>query len=183
MKKNNDMKHLVLFITAIVFLFSSCESLKELTRFEMDFNQSITIPASTGINLPFNIFTPDIETNSESDFSANKTSKDLVEQIKLKTLKLTVKSPSDGDLGFLKSISVYLSADDLPEIKIAWKDSIPLSAGGTLELDVSDADMQEYIKKDSFKLKLNTVTREMLGSDYQIDLYTVFFVDVKVLGL
>lgn len=177
------MKSLVSFVLCTIIFFSSCETLKDLTRFELDFNTSTTIPASTGINLPFNVFTPDIENNSESDFAANKTSKDLVEQVKLKTLKLTVQSPSNGDFGFLKSINVYLAADDLPEIKIAWKENVPTTAGKELELDVSDADMQDYIKKDSFKLKLNTVTRQMLGSDYKIDINTVFFVDVKVLGL
>lgn len=177
------MKSLTIFFTLTVIFFSSCETLKELTRFELDFNTSTTIPASTGVNLPFNVFTPDIETNTESDFAANNASMDLVEQIKLKTIKLTIQSPSNGDFGFLKSIGVFLSADDLPEIKIAWKEDVPLTTGKILELDVSGDDLQEYIKKESIKLKLNTVTREILGSDYKIDISTVFFVDVKVLGL
>ena len=157
--------------------------LAKLTRFEMKFDQSVTIPASTAINLPFNLFTPDIETNSESAFAVNNTKKDLVEEIKLTTLRLTLKSPANSDFSFLKSISVFVSADDLPEIKIAWKDDVPNDVGKVLELDVTGADMQEYIKKDSFKLRLNTVTRKMLGAEHQIDLHSVFFVDVRVLGL
>lgn len=178
------MKKSILKIFILVFIFSSCEDLSKLTQFKMDFKESVTIQKSVPFDTPFDFFTPDIQTNSESVFAVNNTSKDLVEQIKLTQLKLTLKSPSEGDFGFLKSISIFVSAgSDLPEIKVAWKDNIPLTAGKELVLDVTNADLQEYIKKDSFKLKLNTVTRKILGSDYQINLYTEFLVDVKVLGL
>lgn len=178
------MKRSFIFLMVFALLFASCENLSKLTQFKMDFSESVTIQKSVPFDTPFSFFTPDIETNSESAFAVNNTSKDLVEQIKLTQLKLTLKSPSDGDFGFLKSISIFVSAgSDLPEIKVAWKDNIPVTAGKELVLDVTDADLQEYIKKDSFKLKLNTVTRKILGSDHQIDLYTEFLVDVKVLGL
>lgn len=173
---------LILFIT--VFIFSSCESLSKLTQFKMDFKETVTIQKSLPFETPFDLFTPDIVTNSESAFAVNNTSKDLVEQIKLTQLKLTIKSPSDSNFGFLKSISIFVSAgSDLPETKVAWKENIPLTVGKELLLDVTDADLQEYIKEKSFKLKLSTVTRKTIGSDYQLDLYTEFLVDVKVLGL
>jgi len=178
------MKKCVLLISLLlIFLVTACKVLSKFTRFEMKFDETVTIPASTGINLPFNLFTPDIETNSESAFAINNTRKDLVEEVKLTTLRLTLKSPATSDFSFLKSISVFVSADDLPEIKIAWKEDVSNDVGKVLELDVTGADMQEYIKKDSFKLRLNTVTRKLLGADHQVDLHAVFFVDVRVLGL
>lgn len=67
---------------------------------------------------------------------------------KLTRFKLTLKSPSNGDFSFLKSISIFISADgDLPEIKVAWKKNIPITAGKELVLDVTGADSQGYIKK------------------------------------
>ena len=114
----------------------------------MEFNESVVIPSSTGINLPFNILTPDVETNSASTFSNNKTRKDLVDEIKLTKLELTIKSPTNADFSFLKSISVYISATGLPEAKIAYKDEVPANAGAVLTLDVSGVDLKEYIKAD-----------------------------------
>ena len=51
---------------------------------------------------------------------------------------------------------------------VAWKDAVPADAGVTLNLDRSDADLKEYIKKDKFTLRVNAVTDEFLASDYHI---------------
>lgn len=45
----------------------------------MEFDETIVIPSSAGINLPFDILTPDLEINSELIFEINDTRKDLVE--------------------------------------------------------------------------------------------------------
>jgi len=85
----------------------------------MEYSQRATIPSSTGINLPFDIFTPEMETNSESKFSVNDTRKDLIEEITLTELELVIISPDTADFSFLNSIEVYISADGLEEIQIA----------------------------------------------------------------
>jgi len=51
-----------------------------------------------------------------------------------------------------------------------------------LFLDLADVDLKEFIKKDKFVLRLNTVTDELINSDQYIDVYSVFFVDAKILG-
>jgi len=166
----------------ILVLLSGCKKIDALTKFNMEFNETVVVPASTGINLPFNVLAPDVETNSESTFAINDTRKDLIEEIKLTALDLTLTSPATEDFGFLKSISVFLSAEGLSEIKVAWKEVVPDNAGKTLILDITDSDLKEYIKKDKFSLRLNTVTDEFLTSDYHIKVHSVFFVDAKVLG-
>lgn len=50
------MKKYFLFF-ALVALFVSCDKLDELTKFEMDYDQRVVIPSSTGVDLPFDIFT------------------------------------------------------------------------------------------------------------------------------
>ena len=174
------MKKQIITFSFIVLMISGCKDLDKLTQFNMEFNQSFVIPSSTGINLPFNILTPDLETNSASTFAINNTRKDLVQEIKLTKLDLTVTSPANADFSFLKSISVFISADGLSEIKIAWKDNVPSDAGTILSLEVTGVDLKEYIKKDKFAFRLNTVTDELLTSDYHIDATSVFFVNAKV---
>jgi len=174
------MKKQILVLGIILSIFG-CKIIDKLTQFDIEFNETVVIPSSTGINLPFNILTPDIETNSESTFELNDTRKDLVEEIILTTLDLTITSPSNADFNFLKSINVYISAEGLDEIKIAWKDHVP-SDVKVLDLDVTDADLKEYIKADKFSLRLNTETDELLASDLHIDVHSVFFVDAKILG-
>lgn len=173
-----------LFACAGLFLFiNGCKKLDKLTQFNMDYNTSVVIPSSTAVDLPFNIMTPDVQSNSESTFSINDTRKDLIQQIILKKMELTITDPADGDFSFLKSISIYISAQGLSEAKIAWLDSIPAGTGNILDLDTSDSDLKDYIKQDNFSLRLNTVTDELLTQDYHIDINSRFFVNAKILGI
>ena len=176
------MKRNIAILIMLIFLVSNCKKIDSLTQFDMEYDSSVVIPSSTGINLPFNLFTPEIESNSETTFAVNDTRKDLIEEITLMSLDIELTSPSNGDLGFLNAVNVFISADGLSEVKIAWKDNIPSDIGKTLILETSDEDIKDYIKKDNFVLKLNTTTDEFITSDHHIDVHSVFFVDAKVLG-
>lgn len=172
-------KNVYLFLVTIVLL-SGCEKIDKLTQFDMGYKMTVVIPSSTGINLPFNFFTPDVQTDSEATFAIHSTSKELIEEVLLTKLSLTLTSPGNGNLGFIKSIDVFISADGLPEEKVSWKSGSTVSK--TIELDVTDRDLKEYIKKDEFKLRLSTVTNEILTSEHKIEVNANFFVDAKVLG-
>tara|TARA_R110000868_G_scaffold80006_1_gene227329 strand:- start:46 stop:579 length:534 start_codon:yes stop_codon:yes gene_type:complete len=171
---------------AIICLFAliiSCDKLDELTKFDMEYSQRATIPSTAGIDLPFDVFTPEMETNSESTFEVNDTRKDLIEEIKLTELEMVIISPDGADFSFLNSIEVYISADGLEEIKIAYLEEVPEDAGTVITLETSDLDLKEYIKSDEFSLRLNTVTDELMSSDHELEVNSTFFVDAKILGL
>lgn len=175
------MKQLIYLMVLIVPL-ASCKKLDEYTQFEMDFNEKVVIPSSSGINLPFNIFSPDVESNSESTFAVNDTRKDLIEKIVLTDLELRLTSPSNSDFSFLESIQIYISAEGLSELKIAWKENINGAGDDVMILETLDQDLQEYIKAESFQLRVNAVTDEILTSDHHINIHTRFFVDAVILG-
>ena len=173
----------LLFITLLsASVLISCDKISKLTQFNLEYDETVVIPATLGANIPFNVQTPDIETDSESSFSVNDTRKDLIEHIELTQMTLTVSSPSNGTFSFLKSIKVYISADGLDEIEVASKENIPDDVGNTLALETTDTDLKEYIKKDNFNLKVTTITDEIISTDYTIDIHSVFFVDAKILG-
>lgn len=173
-------KLIPIFVLAV--LMSNCSKLDELTKFNMDYATQVTIPSSAGINLPFDVLTPDTETNSGSTFESNDTRKDLIEEIKLTKLQLIITSPSDVDFSFLESIEVFISTEGLDEIRIASKIEVPETVS-ILDLEVSDDDLKEYIKKDNYSLRLNTITDEAMSQDHQIEVNSTFFVDAKILGL
>ncbi|QCX40107.1 hypothetical protein FF125_17250 [Aureibaculum algae] len=170
---------LILMMATII----SCDEIDNLTKFTMDYDSSMTIPSSTGINLPFVLNTPQMETNSESEFESNNTHKDLIEDIRLRVLDLTLVSPDNEDFSFLESIKIYIVAEGLQELEIAFNEDVSETIGKTLELQTVDVDIQEYIKKDKFSLKVQAVTDEVLTSDHQIDIHSEFFVDAKILGI
>jgi hypothetical protein len=170
------MKKLLLPLFALL-IATSCN---RLTQFNMEYDQSVVIPSSTGISLPLNLVTPDIESNAESTFEVHDTRKDHIEQIKLTDLSLTITSPAGGTFSFLESCAIYISANGLSEVQIASLNPVPSTAGATITLETTLVDLQEYIKQDQFKMRVNTVTDELLTSDYHIDIHTNFFVDAKI---
>ena len=91
-------------LTVSSFLLNSCKKVDQFTQFNMDFNNEIIIPSTIGINLPINILTPEMETNSESTFELNDTRKDLIEEIRLTSLTISLQSPNGADFSFLESI-------------------------------------------------------------------------------
>jgi len=175
----NSLIALLLLCVGIV----ACEKLDEFTQFKMDYDSSVVIPSSTGLNLPVDLFTPDVKTNSESKFAINDTRKDLIEEITLDELELTISSPDGEDFSFLKTIDIYIEAEGLPKEKIAWHDDVSSVVGSTLSLETAQVDLKEYIKKDEFTLMTEVVTDEALKSDHTIDIHTVFNVNAKILGI
>ena len=85
------LKWIMLAFTAA--LCSGCEQLSRLTQFDLTYDETVVVPSSMSVALPFDVATPDVETNSESQFSVNKTQTDLIEAISLKELKLNLKLP------------------------------------------------------------------------------------------
>jgi hypothetical protein len=158
------------------------EVLNSLTQFTFETDYVVRVPATPITNVPVDLVTPDIATHSSDAFSANKTNADLVQKIQLSELTLSVKTPIGGTLTFLKSVDIYARGEGLPEVRVAHKDIVPQDVGDTLSLDVTDADLTEYFKKDKYQLHISVITDEALKEDYGVNAHGKFFVDAKVLG-
>lgn len=171
---------------ALVFIagiLNSCDAVDELTKFDLTYNTSITIESSTILDLPVDIISPEIATNSEQEFDNNNTRTDLVESIKLKRLKMDLITPQDGNFNFLNEIRIFIRAEGLEEVLIASTTIIPEDNSRTLELDIEDRELVDYIRKDNYTLRTETVTDGVISEDHQIDIETVFRVDAKILGI
>jgi len=157
---------IAVFATTILFT-SSC---KKLLTFEISDSTTTTIDVGFPISLPFEIPTPDITTNSENEFAQNNTKVELVKEIILKQLDLTITSPSDKTFSFLKSIEIYISADGEDETKLAWNNDVQSSAK-SIELTTTSEALDKYVKKSSYKLRTKVTTRETLTQkvDLRID--------------
>ena len=177
---NNIKLFLSLVLISTVF---SCDELDKLTKFEMSITEQIVIKSNTVVNLPFFVETPDITTNSESTFDSNDTRKDLIESITLIGLDLEITVPEEGDFNFLKSIKIFISAENEEEIIIAWLDDVVANDEHVLFLETSTEDLKNYIKSDKITFRTESVTDELITEDYHIDVRSKFFVDAKVLGL
>lgn len=176
------MKKLLLLLPlalAIVTL-TKCKKIDELTTFRMSYDSQVTVPANGVINLPLDILTPDITTNYQQQFSANDTRSDLVNEINIDGITITVKSPANQNLDFLKSINVYIAAEGMAEKEIASKNDIP-DGLSSLSLDYVSDNLKDYLTKDKIKLRVKTVTDKALTNDTELNIKTDFKVKAKIL--
>lgn len=175
------MKALLLGVF-FTLLFASCEQVAQFTQFDIPYNTEFTIPATGLVPIPIDLTSPAIETNIEQRFKNFNTSAALIEKITLKSLKVSIVSPVGEDFSFLENATLYIDADGLDEIKIASKDPVP-TTGDVLEFDVTGVDLEDYIKSESFTLRLRAAMDETLSVDHKVKSEMVFNVDAKILGV
>ncbi len=180
------MKKFLLIPALLIFYLwfsAGCKQIDKLTQFNIDYVETITLPSTIGINLPFNLKTPSIKTNSEEIFEVNDTRKNLIEELKLTRLTMTITDPAEADFSFLKSIKIYIGAENLDEVLVAWNDEVDDSAGGSIDLETSNVDLTDYIIAEDFYLQVTTVTDELILTSHDIEVQAEFFVDAKILGI
>lgn len=164
------MKKTILLLASAFMLFgiSSCQKAKDqldqLTEFDIPYSNNITIPESTLNNTisataPLDIKTPDVPTNSSSIFSNNKTSSDLISEIKMKSLTISVPT---GNLDFIKSISIYINASGLSEALVASKLTVPVGQT-SVSMDMGDVNIKDYIKKDNISFRVTGTVQTGTG--------------------
>jgi len=175
--------YLIASIALATTLFCSCEKLSKLTQFDMKHSCESTIEAGVATSLPFDVITPEVTTQSESEFKGHNTSANLVQSVKLKQMKLKITSPGNRTFDFLNDIELYLSADGEEEILVAWKHNISDAVGTELLLDAGTEELKSYLVKDKYKLRLKITTDKTINEDVHVTVSSVFRVDANVLGL
>lgn len=162
------MKSKLIALSLFLSLFlSSCDAVDDLLTFTISNETSIQIKSTSPINLPSEIITPDVTTNSSAEFENNKTKASLVKDVKLKSLKLMITNPSDKTFTFLKSVHLYISTTDSDEIELAYQDNINASTN-SIDLICTDSRLDQYIKADKYKIRTKVTLKETLTKDVTV---------------
>ncbi|MBE8723761.1 hypothetical protein [Flavobacterium hungaricum] len=159
-------KLIALTICLSVFL-TSCDAVDDLLSFTISNNTSIKIKSTSPINLPLEIITPEVTTNSSAEFENNKTKASLVKDVKLRSLQLNIENPADKTFTFLKSVHLYISTTDSNEIELAYQDNIN-STSNAIDLICTDKKLDEYLKADSYKIRTKVTLKETLTQDVTV---------------
>lgn len=162
------MKSKLIAVTLLFSLFlTSCNAVDDLLSFTISNSASIKIQSNLPINLPSEILTPDVTTNSSAEFKNNNTKANLVKDVKIKSLKLSISDPSDKTFTFLKSIHLYISTTDSDEIELAYQDNINETTN-MIDLICTDARLDQYIKADTYKIRTKVTLKETLTKDVTV---------------
>ncbi len=172
----------LLILITLVFL-SSCDLLSELTQFDLPYETSFSVPLIGASDSTLIVETPTINTGIADAMGNFNTELDLIDEITLTSLSLTLTEPVDGDFGFLSSMEIFINAAGQEELQLAFNTAVAEDVGAVLNLETTAVDIQEYIKLDGFSLRFSFGTDETVLVQHDIAMNMEVHVDAKVLGL
>ncbi len=154
-------------LTVFSLLIISCNAVDKLLTFTISNETSFQIQSGFLIDSPLEIPTPDVTTNSSSEFKNNNTNVELVKDVKLQELKLSITSPANKTFSFLKSVHMYISTNANDEIELAFQDNINATTN-TINLTCTSQKLDKYIKASSYKIRTKVVTKETVTQDIEV---------------
>lgn len=91
-------------------------------------------------------------------------------------------SPNQTTFDFLRSVRIYMTATDLPEVELASAIDIPANRSRSISMDVnSQANFKDYLVKDRISLRVQTTTRQLLTSDTRLEVLPAFEVRASLI--
>jgi hypothetical protein len=161
-------RKITIIAMAILSLFAvSCNEVDKLLTFSISDEATFTINSGLSIDTPFDVATPDVVTNSSAEFKNNNTDVNLVKDVKLKEIKLSIINPADKTFSFLKSVHLYISTTGDDEIELAFLDNVNTTAN-TINLTCTSQKLDKYIKASSYKIRTSVTTKETFGQDIDV---------------
>jgi len=160
------MKKTLLLLPLFLLFFSGCEKFAQLLTFEISDSQDIKIPASGLVDPPFVSPVPVTMSNQET-FENNNTTANLVKDVSLSKLTLTIADPATENFDFLKSIKIYIGTDETDKVLLASQDSIPTGVS-TIELISGNAKLDKYIKASSYTLFTEVTLKSTVAHELTI---------------
>ena len=142
-------------LVSLLFFTLSCDKTKDeindATEFDITYSSQFTMPdGSLEVTGPADFTSPEIPTESNSRFAAEKTAKDLIDEIKLIRFVFTTNT---GNFDYLKNLTIFIQADGLPEKQVCSKNPVP-NGVSLVTMDLGDVNIKEYISKDKIKFRV-----------------------------
>jgi len=174
----------ILFFSILFLWLSACEKIDKSTQFSIDYITSFDIPSNATTQTPLELGTYTLDANNI--FSAYDTSKDLIEKATLKNIKLSISNNTNNtsaqNFDFLTDLEIYLLGDDLPTLRVAWKNDMQNSGDNSFELDHLSDNLADYFKNDKVKIKIMAKTDEVLSQLVIVNFKLSVYINAQVLG-
>lgn len=154
-------------VLAVLVLLTSCKKIDELLTFYIEDSQSVKIASNFPIGQVVPLTPIAVPTRSDEKFKNENTSANLVKDVKLDRLTLTITDPNAENFDFLQSISLYISTDSNDRILLASLDNVPTGVT-TLQLTPTTQKLDKYVKASSYTLSTEARIRRPISRDITI---------------
>ena len=160
-------RFLFITLTLSVLAFTACEESDLSINFDYTKGDiAFTLKAEDVINSngqPIEVSTPaqSTVTGEMADYADQL---DKVESAKLKSLKVTIVSPSTQKFDFVNEVKFYITGKDMDETLVGSASNID-PAASVVELDVNDLNLVEYIRSGEVSTRISVTTSDTIDDD------------------
>jgi hypothetical protein len=156
----------LLLLPFLLLLCPGCKKIDQLLTFEISEVEDITIPASSLLSIPIIAPVP-VTANSKQRFENNNTKAELVKDVRLTKLTLTIVDPAAENFDFLKSIRIYIGTDQNDKVLLASLDNVP-TAKSSIELLSENTKLESYIQAPSYTLYTEVALRSSIARELRV---------------
>jgi len=138
------MKNMILTAMVASAALVSCGTVQSLVQNTFPYTTNVLV--STGVPADKEVSSTATATNVQTWFGGNNNAQ--IKDVRISDAKISVVSPSGGNLSALKSIKVYISSSGTKERLVASRSSISTD-GASLNLDLNDTGFLDEVVKSS----------------------------------
>lgn len=138
------MKNIFLMTAAVSALVVSCGTVQSLVQNTFPYTANVLV--STGVPADKEVSSTSTATNVQTWFGGNNNAK--IKDVRISEAKISVASPSGGNLSAVKSVKVYVSSSGTGEKLVASRSNITTDSS-SLNLDLNDTGYLDEVVKSS----------------------------------
>lgn len=138
------MKNIFLMTAAVSAVVVSCGTVQSLVQNTFPYTANVLV--STGVPADKEVSSTSTATNVQTWFGGNNNAK--IKDVRISDAKISVVSPSGGNLSAVKSVKVYVSSGGTGEKLVASRSNIT-SDSSSLTLDLNDTGYLDEVVKSS----------------------------------
>lgn len=138
------MKNIFLMTAAVSAVVVSCGTVQSLVQNTFPYTANVLV--STGVPADKEVSSTSTATNVQTWFGGNNNAK--IKDVRISDAKISVVSPSGGNLSAVKSVKVYVSSGGTGEKLVASRSNIS-SDSSSLNLDLNDTGYLDEVVKSS----------------------------------
>ena len=156
-------KILFLLPLAVLLLAVGCKKIDQLLTFYIEDQQNIKVAGNPVVGLVS--FSPvAVTTRSEERFKNEDTRADLVKDVSLNKLTLTITDPNNENFNFLESVTLYISTDQNDRVPLATLNPVPADQK-VIELKPSGTKLDKHLKASSYTLTTEAKVKRAVSQD------------------
>ncbi|MDR6923177.1 MULTISPECIES: hypothetical protein [Chryseobacterium] len=158
------MKNIFLMTAAVSVVAVSCGTVQSLVQNTFPYTANVLV--STGVPADKEVSSTSTATNVQTWFGGNNNAK--IKDVRISDAKISIVSPSGGNLSAFKTVKVYISSGGTGERLVASRSNISTNSS-SLNLDLNDTGfLDEVVKSSGLTVRTVYELKNQTSSDMNI---------------